>query len=188
MVFGRLAVVALLAALAPVSADGSVHAVALFEYSAHDADELSLTKGESLIILDEAVGDDGWAYGRRTTNGAVGLLPLSHVRLIPPASSESIGSAGSAFSIALNRALAAAVADDDDPSADPGLRAAMRAYRQRRATYNGNAELLEQRWGVRFHDGTSGSAGGRSEPTEHRSGMRCAMAAALVSIALHKPH
>ena len=111
-------VIALLAAALPL-VDAGVHAIALFDFRSRTRDELSLTKGESITILSEAVDEDGWAHGQRIRDGGKGLVPLSHVRLTVPADDKFSVAAGSVFSTALKKALAAALEEDDDPSADP---------------------------------------------------------------------
>ena len=132
-----------------------VHAVATSSYAALRPDELSFSVGDSLILTGPS-SEDGWAFGRRHLlhDAATLLLPLGHVRLIPPSearASSSASTAGAAFSAAIAAAnAAAAAAEDDATTADPAVRAAIAAYRRRRAAHNGNAALLEQRWGVRL--------------------------------------
>ena len=58
-----LLVVALLATASPQRA---TPALALFDYVASEADELTLRRGESLIILQTHTDDAGWARGRAT--------------------------------------------------------------------------------------------------------------------------
>jgi hypothetical protein len=161
----------------------AVAAEVLYDYAAREADELSLVHGDTISIVGAATSEGPeWVRGRLTLDGWTGLLPLSYVRLLPP--SPAIGTsaataAGAAFSAAI--AAAQAAAEEDDGNTDnPALREAMRRYRRRRAAYNGNAELLEKRWGVRLDlertsDGTEALAaqlGQRAaEPTEHRSGV-----------------
>ena len=137
----------------------TVHAIATTSYAALRPDELSFAK-DDYLFLTGASSEDGWAYGRRhlLDDAATLLLPLGHVRLIPPASSEirtppssSTSAAGAAFSAAIVAANTAAdEAERDASTADPAVRAAIAAYRRRRAAHNGNAALLEQRWGVRL--------------------------------------
>jgi hypothetical protein len=126
-------------------------ATALFDFASHEPDELSLRRGEALTVLDpEAAGEEGWAFGR-TADGRQGLLPLSYVRLEPSAARTeparqhvevtATGAAGGSSWPEPSGLPAGA------PEQDPAVAEAMWRYRNRRAAYNGPAELLE-RWGV----------------------------------------
>ena len=70
------------ALLATASPQRTTPALALFDYVASEADELTLRRGESLIILQTQTDDAGWARGR-LGDGREGLLPLDYVRLLP---------------------------------------------------------------------------------------------------------
>ena len=158
-----------------------VQAVALFDYPSLEPDELSLSEGDKLTIVSSADGEDGWVRGwHNSEDGWIGLVPLNYLRLIRPLAANDAAratttstAAGAAFSTAVAAALDEA--DSVGGSDDPALGAALRRYRRRRAAYNGNADLLEQRWGVRLDSGGVGGGGDlaaeHSEPTEHRSGV-----------------
>ena len=158
-----------------------VQAVALFDYPSLEPDELSLSEGDTLTIVSSADGEDGWVRGwHNSEDGWIGLVPLNYLRLIRPLAANDAAratttstAAGAAFSTAVAAALDEA--DSVGGSDDPALGAALRRYRRRRAAYNGNADLLEQRWGVRLDSGGVGGgadlAAEHSEPTEHRSGV-----------------
>ena len=123
-------------------------ATALFDFSSHEPDELSLRRGEALTVLDsEAAGEEGWAFGR-TADGRQGLLPLSYVRLEPSAASTE--PARQRVEVTAAGAVGSSWPEPSGPGApeqDPAVAEAMWRYRNRRAAYNGPAELLE-RWGV----------------------------------------
>jgi hypothetical protein len=183
-----------------VSVASAPSGVALFDYRARETDELSVIRGEELRVHGLADGEDEW-ISCQATDGRTGLLPLSYVRLRsdvehqPSAASRSSSAASAAVARAVAAAVAAAAASEHNGGqGDPGLREAMRRYRQRRAAYNGPPER-DERWGVRTQqdalgspelvdefapagsasDGGSGGGGGggfsRNEPLEHRSGL-----------------
>ena len=114
-------------------------------------------------------------------DGTEGLLPLNYVRLLEDAG-EVVGSPvsksgrGDALAAAVAAATAAAQeAGRPGAAEDGGVGAAVWAYRNRRALYNGPSELL-QRWGVELHPRVEGVhasdvAVDPAEPQEHRSGV-----------------
>ena len=92
--FVRWLIASLLAASAVAA---GTPATALFDFSSHEPDELSLRRGQALTVLDsEAAGEEGWAFGR-TADGRQGLLPLSYVRL--DAVSSAFGSVSSSVGL-----------------------------------------------------------------------------------------
>ena len=182
-----------------VSVASAPFGVALFDYRARETDELSVIRGEELRVHGLADGEDEW-ISCQAADGRTGLLPLSYVRLLsdaehqPTAASRSSSAASAAVARAVAAAAAAAAASEPNGGqGDPGLRDAMRRYRQRRAAYNGPPER-DERWGVRTEQdvlgspepmdefapagrasggGSGGDGGGfsRNEPLEHRSGL-----------------
>ena len=145
----------LISLLAAGAVAAGTPATALFDYSTHEPDELSLRRGEALTVLDaEAAGEEGWAFGR-TADGRQGLLPLSYVRLealsasTEPARQQhvEVTTTGAARSSWPEPAGSSGLPPAGAPEQDPGVAEAMWRYRNRRAAYNGPAELLE-RWGV----------------------------------------
>ena len=182
---GRTLVIILCSA-ALVASSNDVPAVALFDFSSREPDELSVRRGEALTVSsDEAPGEEGWAFGR-TADGRQGLLPRSYVRLQPSPSGPAPPSApvraevtpgGGASVVAAAAAAASAAASED-----PAVASALWRYRNRRAAYNGPAQLLE-RWGVSLELEAAGlpirsaaeleaeAAAGGAEPLEHRSGV-----------------
>lgn len=143
--FARWLIASLLAASAVAA---GTPATALFDFSSHEPDELSLRRGEALTVLDpEAAGEEGWAFGQ-TADGRQGLLPLSYVRLEPSAASTE--PARQRVEVTAAGAVGSSWPEPSGPGApeqDPAVAEAMWRYRNRRAAYNGPAELLE-RWGV----------------------------------------
>ena len=143
--FARCSLIAGLLAASAVAA--GTPATALFDFSSREPDELSLRRGEALTVLDpEVAGEEGWAFGR-TADGRQGLVPLSYVRLEPAAASTEparqhveVTAAGASWPEPSGLPAGA-------PEQDPAVAVAMWRYRNRRAAYNGPAELLE-RWGV----------------------------------------
>ena len=142
----------------------------LFDYVASEADELTLRRGESLIILQTHTDDAGWARGR-LGDGREGLLPLDYVRLLPDDAAPepqrvAVGADGGA----------AHAWPDAEPAELEAVDDALRRYRSRVALYNGPAELLD-RWGVHIDLEGSGLPLHRQappsgdEPLEHRSGV-----------------
>ena len=172
--FARCALIAGLLAASAVAA--GTPATALFDFSSREPDELSLRRGEALTVLDpEVAGEEGWAFGR-TADGRQGLVPLSYVRLEPAAASteparQHVEVTATGASWPEPSGLPAGA-----PEQDPAVAEAMWRYRNRRAAYNGPAELLE-RWGVSLELEAAGlplasdAAGAHeAEPLEHRSG------------------
>ena len=49
---------------------------AKYDFNGREADELSFSRGETLIVMEEY--DDGWAMGR-TRNGVEGIFPMTYV-------------------------------------------------------------------------------------------------------------
>merc|ERR1719387_401183 len=51
--------------------------VAIFDFdsTAHGSEYLSLTRGESVILLQCREEDSGWAFGRRSADGREGWFP-----------------------------------------------------------------------------------------------------------------
>ena len=162
-------------------------ATVIFDYAAREVDELEVRRGDAVDVLGMADGEDDWLVARRRTDGASGLLPLNYVRLhsAEPMSGRNGGTASPVVS-ATPHALAEAVAaarresEDDDGGGggdDAALRAAVRAYRRRRALYNGPA-ALNGRWGVQLDLESSADPQAKAaeavlgpEPAEHRSGV-----------------
>ncbi|ESN90375.1 hypothetical protein HELRODRAFT_96485 [Helobdella robusta] len=74
------------AASPPVTRDDKSVAVlkakALFAYKAENPDELSLTPGDIIVVLDRNLEDAGWWKG--DCNGNVGVFPDNFVQLLPP--------------------------------------------------------------------------------------------------------
>lgn len=58
-------------------------AVALFDFEAEEEGELSLAKGEKLVILDQS--DPDWWLGKRVSDGARGLFPFNYADIQHPA-------------------------------------------------------------------------------------------------------
>ena len=54
----------------------------LFSYVAENEDELSITEGDILIILEKELEDSGWWKGE--LNGKVGVFPDNFVDILPP--------------------------------------------------------------------------------------------------------
>ena len=158
------------ALLSTASPQRATPALALFDYVASEADELTLRRGESLTILQTHTDDAGWARGR-LGDGREGLLPLDYVRLLPDDAAPepqrvAVGADGGA----------AHAWPDAEPAELEAVDDALRRYRSRVALYNGPAELLD-RWGVHIDLEGSGLPLHRQappsgdEPLEHRSGV-----------------
>ncbi|XP_019853346.1 PREDICTED: SH3 domain-containing kinase-binding protein 1-like isoform X2 [Amphimedon queenslandica] len=64
-----------------------MEAVALFNYSKEEDDELSLNVGD--VVTDVTVIEDGWCEG--TLNGIKGVFPENFVKLNPKAGTELAG-------------------------------------------------------------------------------------------------
>ena len=56
-----------------------MEAVALFDYTAADDDELTFQKGQ--IIREVTVIDDGWSEGRLLHNRQYGMFPSNYVEM-----------------------------------------------------------------------------------------------------------
>lgn len=60
----------------------------MFPYSAANEDELELTEGDIIVILDQNLEDDGWWKGE--LNGKTGVFPDNFVELLPVESEVGI--------------------------------------------------------------------------------------------------
>ena len=177
-------------------------AVALYDFDATEADELSFRRGDKFTILGTADGEDEWVRAG-AANGEEGLVPATYLRQEPDKPEKALSPA--AATLAFAAAAALADADNIAPGTDPAVAEAMRSYRKRRAVYDvvpAAAAAADQlgRWGVRLDldasstsaamTSASVSAGGQTadfpdaataqaeaepepEPAEHRSGVAC---------------
>ncbi|KAL1523014.1 hypothetical protein AB1Y20_017976 [Prymnesium parvum] len=155
------------------------HAIALHDFTAREDDELSFTRGDRLVLISlSADGEEGWGVGM-TPDGQRGLLPLNFVRLLDVgATPQPHGAARAAApSDALALALAAAAEDSaalERTAERTAAAAALRAYRRRKARYNGPPELA-YRWGVAIHEARGGEHAADAVPAsggqQHRSGV-----------------
>ena len=105
----------------------------------------------------------------KTTGGSIGIGMGRHCRSASVASFSASRAAVAAATAAAQEAGRPGAAEDG------GVGAAVWAYRNRRALYNGPSELL-QRWGVELHPRVEGVhasdvAVDPAEPQEHRSGV-----------------
>lgn len=158
----------------------SEQAVGLHDFRARASDELSFRKGERLLILALSVqGEDGWGVARNA-DGREGLLPLNYVRVsteeqsthTPPEHAGEMPETA-----ALEAAVLAAVEDrlslattfTSEKHAAP-----LRAYRLRRARYNGPSDPI-RRWGVALLpiEDSQHASGSPSDTAngQHRSGI-----------------
>lgn len=132
-------------------------AIALHDFAAREADELSFLRGEKLFIVSIlAEGEEGWGVARHM-DGREGLFPLNYVKLSSDPyearqdlrSRSHLGtglsSAGGLLTAVAAARAAATAADHEHQSDETAM--ALRAYRLRRALYNGPTAPL-QRWGV----------------------------------------
>jgi len=53
----------------------------MYPYTALNDDELDLTEGDIITVLDQNLEDDGWWKGEM--NGKVGVFPDNFVELLP---------------------------------------------------------------------------------------------------------
>lgn len=73
----------------PVSSgkEENLPAIAMFDFNGEEANELDLTKGESLIILNRT--DPEWWLGKRIRDGVIGLFPYNYAKLVNSLPSSS---------------------------------------------------------------------------------------------------
>ena len=190
--------VVLLVLLGASAAAADTPAVALHDFESREPDELSFRRGDRLtVIAVEADGEEGWGRAWHA-DGRVGLLPLNYVRMEPSTAGSNAGGdlvsgvptrvegSGSVPKAAADvhgvGPASAAWADDIYGALDSGVldetpaQAALRAYRSRRALYNGGDSALLQRWGVRSSDALELASNRAAPPAlateqEHRSGV-----------------
>ena len=68
-----------LCAIATCIADSSIiHATALYDFFSTEEDELSIRRGDTVLVLGSVDGEDEWLRVQ-ASNGDAGLVPLAYI-------------------------------------------------------------------------------------------------------------
>ena len=73
--------------------EAAEHFRVLFDFKAADSTELTITKGDPLVITGEGRRDDGWIMVRCPSSGAQGFVPTQYVKQVsaPAGGANALG-------------------------------------------------------------------------------------------------
>ena len=167
------------------------HAIVLFDFTAREADELSVKRGDVVELLPSEESDEEWQLVQHSHSRS-GLVPLNHLKVesaaaaVDGAPHDRAGVSARGEMQRVPDDLKISTAANESPAyaegeyIDPMAADALRRYRSRQALYDGTVTAALKRWGVglelesaapQFSPDEWASGVQEAEPLEHRSGV-----------------
>ncbi|KAF3934008.1 hypothetical protein ABW19_dt0210542 [Dactylella cylindrospora] len=117
---GAAKAVGLKEVMVAATSGGKKFGIVLYDFDAQGSDEVSVSAGDEVIILDDAASDEWWNV-RRTSNGKEGVVPSSYVEIKKSSPYDPVPNQESSSSSAKGKSRDTSYGHQHTDSVGPGI-------------------------------------------------------------------